>query len=302
MKLQWIDTHTHVSDVGQDGGIRANMLENLLDVLDRSGADLRFVISCDTPYIERIANDPSQMLASNKVIYDLVNRAQDRLYGACMINPNYLNESLRVMNTCLGEWGFVMLGEMLQYAMNYRMDSDAAEKVVRLATKYDVPVQVHLGTYWHRKAGSSGAGMDHMADLLGLVDRVPEAKYILAHAVGCGPTPDYIPWADMFLDTLAGVFPSYPRNFWIEIRDFQCRALKRAIAEVPVDRLLAGTDWTTRVGPPFQSYGTMFGVEESANPFSPKVGSLVNFLREAGASEEDVSLIAFDNARDLLKL
>jgi predicted TIM-barrel fold metal-dependent hydrolase len=219
-----------------------------------------------------------------------------------MVNPNYLSESLRVMDVCFGEWGFVMLGEMLQYAMSYRMDSDATEKVVRLAAKYDVPIQVHLGTYWHRRAGSSGAGMDHMADLLGIADRVPEAKYILAHAIGCGPTPDYVPWADMFLDTIAGVFPSFPNNFWIEIRDFQCPALKRTIAEVPSDKIIAGTDWTTRVGPPFQSYGTMFGMEESENPFPAEVASFVNFLRQAGASEEDISRIALENARNLLKL
>ena len=302
MKLRWLDMHTHVSDIGPDGKVRGQILEGLLDVLDRSDADLRFVISCDVPYLERIASEPSQMLAANRMIYDLIRCAPDRLYGACMVNPNYLSESLRVMDVCFGEWGFVMLGEMLQYAMSYRMDSDATEKVVRLATKYDVPIQVHLGTYWHRRGGSSGAGMDHMADLLGIADRVPEAKFILAHAIGCGPTPDYVPWADMFLDTLAGVFPSYPRNFWIEIRDFQCSALERTIAEVPADRILAGTDWTTRVGPPFQSYGTMFGVEELKNPFPPKVASCVKFLRQAGASEEAISLIAFKNARALLKL
>jgi predicted TIM-barrel fold metal-dependent hydrolase len=302
MRSIWIDVHTHVSNIGQDGKVRENMLKDLLNVLDRSGTDLRFVVSCDVPYIDRITNDPSQMLAANKMIYDLVRLAPDRLYGACMINPNYLEEALHVMDVCFKEWGFVILGEMLQYAMNYRMDSDKVERIVRLATEYDVPVQVHLGTYWHRKAGSSGSGMDHMADLLGIADRVPEAKYILAHAIGCGPTPEYISWADMFLDTIAGVFPSYPRNFWIEIRDFQCRALRRTIAEVPSDRLLAGTDWTTRFGPPFQSYGTMFGVEESMNPFPPKIESFINFLRKAGASDCAISRIAFENARELLKL
>ena len=144
--------------------------------------------------------------------------------------------------------------------------------------------------------------MDHMRDLLRCVDRVPEAKYILAHAIGCGPSPEYVSWADMFLDTIAGCFPSYPDNFWIEIRDFQCKALKRTIAEVPTTQLLAGTDWTTRIGPPFQSYGTMFGVDEAENPFPPEVESFAGFLREAGASEEDISRIGFGNAKDLYKI
>lgn len=306
MKRPWIDCHIHVSDIGPDGKRRQRMLEDLLEVLDRCDADLRFIISCDFPYITNMVRDPEAMLVGNRFIYDLIRRAPNRLYGGCIINPNFLEESLRVMKVCFEEWGFVMLGEMLQSAMKYRMDSDAGEKVVRLAVKYDVPVQVHLGTYWHakyhRRGDTSGLGIDHIGDLLGIAERVPEAKYILAHAIGCGPTPDFIPWADMYLDVIQGNFATYPRNFWIEIRDFQCKGLRRTLSEVPIDRLLAGTDWTTRIGPPFQSYGTMFAVEEAKNPFPPKVSSFINFLRQAGANEEAIARIAFENARDLFKL
>ncbi len=311
MRTPWIDSHIHVSDIGRDGSKRERagrerMLDDLLDVLDRSDADLRFVISCDFPYMSHIGRDPAALLTGNRFIYDLVRRAPNRLYGACTINPNFLDESLRVMKVCFEEWGFVMLGEMLQYSMNYRMDSDAAEKTVRLAVHYGAPVQVHLGTYWHpryhRRGDKSGLGIDHLADLLGIAERVPEAKYILAHAIGCGPTPDFIPWADMFLDTIAGVFASYPRNFWIEVRDFQCKALKRTVAQVPADRLLAGTDWTTRIGPPFQSYGTMFDVPEGQNPFPPCTQSMKDFLRTAGATEDAVARIAYRNALELFNL
>jgi predicted TIM-barrel fold metal-dependent hydrolase len=300
--LRWVDTHIHVSDIGPDGSRRERLLEELLAVLDRCDADLRLVVSCDFPYLTRIAEDPDQMLVANRMIHDLVRRAPGRLYGSCMINPSFPDESLRVMDICLGEWGFVQLGEMLPYAMGYRMDSDAAEKAVRLAAGYGVPVQVHLGTYWHKDFEGSCDGMDHMRDLLRAADRVPEARYVLAHAIGCGPTAEYVSWAGMFLDTIAGVFPSYPENFWIEIRDFQCAALPRTLAEVPTTRLLAGTDWTTRIGPPFQSYGTMFGVEESQNPFPPAVASFVRFLHDAGASEQDVKRVAHENATELYGL
>jgi len=301
-KLCWIDTHIHVSDIDRDGKKRERMLEDLLDVLDRSNADLRFVISPDGPYLSRIGNDPVALMAANRMIYDLCRRAPGRLAGSCMVNPNFLDESLDVMKACFEEWGFVQLGEMLGYSHKYRMTDPGAEKVVMLAAKYNVPVQVHLGTYWHKKAGLSGDGMNQLADLLAIAERVPQAKYILAHAIGCGPTPDYVPWADMFLDTIKGVFPKYPDNFWFEIRDFQCPALARTIREVPITRLLSGTDWTTRLGPPFQNYGTMFDVKEGANPFPPKVDSFVGFLRSAGATESAIARIGHENARDLLGL
>lgn len=301
-KRPWIDTHIHVSDIGRDGKRRERMLEDLLDVLDRCDADLRFVISPDGHYLSRIGAGADGMIEANRMIHDLCRRAPDRLFGSCMINPNFTDESLGVMKTCFEEWGFVQLGEMLGYTHKYRMTDPGTEKAARLAAKYDVPIQVHLGTYWHKKAGASGDGMNQLADLLSIAERVPEAKYILAHAIGCGPTREYISWANMFLDTIQGVFPSHPDNFWIEIRDFQCPALPRAIREIPTTRLLSGTDWTTRVGPPFQNYGTMFDVKEGANPFPPVVESFVGFLRKAGATEPDVERIGYRNARELLKL
>jgi hypothetical protein len=105
----------------------------------------------------------------------------------------------------------------------------------------------------------------------------------------------------MFLDTIATYFPSYPDNFWIEVRDFQCPALRRTVQEVPSSRLLAGTDWTTRIGPPFQSYGTMFDVPEGENPFPACVGSFVGFLQQAGADEDAIAQIGFENARELYR-
>jgi len=148
MERPWIDTHIHVSDLGPDGRRRERFLEDLLDVLDRCDADLRFVVSCDGSYMGNIARDPEALLVGNRMIHELIRQAPDRLYGSCTINPNFLDESLRVMALCFEEWGFVQLGEMLQYAMDYQMDSDATERVVRQAVEYEVPVQVHLGTYY----------------------------------------------------------------------------------------------------------------------------------------------------------
>lgn len=299
----WIDAHIHVSDLNRDGTPRENMLADLLDVLDRSSHDLRFVISPDGSYLSDIGRDPEGMVRANEMVYELVRQAPDRLYGSCMVNPNFVDESLRLMDRAFGEWGFVQLGEMLQYSHGYAMDSDATERVVRHAVGFEVPVQVHIGTYYGIHSGTtSEAGMEQLADLLRCNERVPEARYILAHAIGCGPSGEYIPWANMVLDTLALHFASYPDNFWIEIRDFQCPALPRTVAEVPADRLLSGTDWTTRIGPPFQSYGTMFDVPEDENPFEPGVEAFVAFMEAAGATAEGIEMVGAGNARELYRM
>ena len=303
MKSPWLDTHIHLSDIGRDHQRREHMLDDLLELMDRDDtAELRFVVSCDDPYIGAMKTDPEQMLAGNRMIYNLVRQAPDRLYGSCTINPNYLDESLRVMKICFEEWGFVQLGEMLQYVMHYEMDSASAEQCVRRAVDFAVPVQVHLGTNWTKDRAGSSNGMRQMGELMRLADRVPEARFVLAHAIGVAGQEPGVPWAKMYLDALATIYAEYPRNFWIEIRDFQSPLLPRVMREIPTDHVLAGTDWTTRIGPPFQSYGTMFGVQEAENPFSPRVASLVQFLRNAGASQEDMRRVAVENARSLYNL
>ncbi len=298
----WIDTHIHVSEHGPGGEKREHLVQDLLEVQDRCDADLRLVISTDGVDTSLVTRSPEGVIANARLIHSLIREAPTRLYGSATVNPHFLDESLHSMERCFGEWGFVQLGEMLQYSMDYEMNSDPVERLVRAAVEYDVPVQVHLGTYWHPSNDRSCRGHDQLVDLLGLVERVPEAKYVLAHAIGCGTSPEFVSWADWFLDVIGGLFPTYPDNFWIEIRDFQCPALKRTLAQVPTNRLLAGTDWTTRIGPPFQSYGTMFGVTEAENPFPPGAGAMEGYLRQAGATDEDVARVAYKNARELYRL
>jgi hypothetical protein len=122
-KRPWMDTHIHVSAVGPEGMRRERLLEDLLDVLDRCDADLRWVINLDGAEMFRMAHDPKGVYEGSRLIHDLVRRAPDRLYGSCMINPHFLDESLRTMDACFGQWGFVQLGEMVQYVMDYRMDT-----------------------------------------------------------------------------------------------------------------------------------------------------------------------------------
>ena len=72
---------------------------------------------------------------------------------------------------------------------------------------------------------------------------------------------------------------------------------------MPTDRLIAGTDWTTRIGPPFLPYGVIFGVTDPVdNPYPPSVESLADFLRGHGADEETVRAIGFGNAAELYGL
>ncbi len=296
----WIDTHIHVCDLGPDGQLRPGFLEALLAVLEAQEADLRFVVSPDGARLSRVGQSAEGMIEGSEFIRDLVRQAPGRLYGSCMVNPNYLDASLGVMDRCLGEWGFVQLGEMLQYMMGYRMDSDAVEALVRHAIDFDVPVQVHISTS-NRMSHNSSWGVEQLEDLFGLVDRVPEAKYVLAHLVGM--EDDNPPVVDRYLDMIETRYGAWPECFWAEIRDFNSPGVASVLERVPEDRLLAGTDWVTRVGPPFLPYGVVFDVKRAEdNPYPPRVESMMRFLRQAGATDEVIALIGEGNARKLLRI
>jgi len=281
---------------------RGDILQNLLTVLDNSGADLRFVLSADFPWPGMMIEDPAMVMAANEFIHDLVRRAPGRLYGAFTPNPHFLDESLQAMELCFEQWGFVMVGEMVQYIFNYMMNSDAVAEIARLAVGYDVPLQVHISTSNSAPQGQfEDGGTGQLEDLFGLVERVPEAKYILAHFVGM--PDDDPPVVESYLDQIEDRFGGFPDNFWAEIRDFNSPGVKTALDRIPITRLIAGTDWVTRVGPPFLPYGMIFGVNTpEENPYPPSVPSMIDLLRHTGADDEDIANIAFKNAAELLKI
>jgi predicted TIM-barrel fold metal-dependent hydrolase len=302
--MEWIDTHVHISGVSPDGSIRESLAQDVGVVLDGAGAELRFVVNCceaaNAAEFRRMMEQPEGVLEASRHVRDLTELLPGRVYGSCMVNPRFPDASLETMDTAFGQWGFVMLGEMVQYMMDYRMDSDPVERLVRKAVEFDVPIQVHISTS-NSAQGSFTSGTEELLDFLGLVQRVPEAKYLLAHFVG---SPSANPTVvEGYLDIIDRELGGWPQSFWAEIIHFHSPGVPVALARIPHDRLMAGTDWVGRPGPPFLPYGIVYGVQSpERNPYPPRVAGLVDLLVAGGASQETVRAIASENAARLLKL
>ena len=300
-RLPWLDTHVHVAPpLGEEDDLDT-FAADLSVVLENDPADLHMVISPDAQWNQVVKEDPRGMLRAARFIRDVARRLPRRLHPSCLVNINYLDEALETMDRCFGEWGFVMLGELLGYMFGFDLDCDAGERVVRKAVEFDVPVQVHIST---SNASSQGhtSGMGELLDLLGIAERVPEARFILAHFVGTLQADP--PVVARYLDVIDERCGCWPDRFWAEIRDFNSPGLAEAVARIPHDRLLCGTDWTTRGGPPYAPYGVVFDVFVSGepNPYPPSTDALLLFLQQQGLSAETIRGIAFDNAASLLKL
>jgi hypothetical protein len=302
--MQWIDTHVHISGVSADGSPRENLAQDVAVVLDQAGAELRFVVNCceagNAAEFLRMMERPEGVLEASQHVRGLTEALPGRVYGSCMVNPHFLDASLAAMEVAFGHWGFVMLGEMVQYMMDYRMDSDPVERLVRKAVEFGVPVQVHISTS-NSAQGNFTSGTEELYDFLALVQRVPEASYLLAHFVGSPRANPTV--VEGYLDIIERELGGWPENFWAEIIHFHSPGVPVALARIPHDRLMAGTDWVGRPGPPFLPYGIVYGVQSAdQNPYPPCVASLMGFLVSAGASPETVRAIASENAARLLKL
>jgi predicted TIM-barrel fold metal-dependent hydrolase len=286
--MEWIDTHVHISGVSPDGATRETLAQDVAVVLDQAGADLRFVVNCcegaNAAEFRRMMEQPEGVLEASRHVHSLAEQLRGRVYGSCMVNPHFPDASVNAMDVAIGQWGFVMLGERL----------------VRKAVEFDVPVQVHISTS-NSAQGSFTSGTEELYDFLALVQRVPEAKYLLAHFVGSPRANPTV--VEGYLDIIDREMGGWPKSFWAEIIHFHSPGVPVALARIPHDRLMAGTDWVGRPGPPFLPYGIVYGVQSpEQNPYPPRVQSLVDSLVAAGTSQETVRAIASENAARLLKL
>ena len=96
---------------------------------------------------------------------------------------------------------------------------------------------------------------------------------------------------DGYLDAIKERYGNIPENFWFEIRDFNSPSVKSALLRIPINRIMAGTDWTNRIGPPFLPYGMIFGNAIEDNPYPPSIDAMVGFLKEYGAGDWDIEKI-----------
>lgn len=298
--MKWLDTHVHLSRADAAGNPRGDVLPDVLAVMADSGADLTWVISADLPEVRLARQQPDGTERANAFLYDLCRRSGGRLYGAFLASPQFPQEAERWLRQAVEQWGFVLYGEVLEDVVDWGLTTPEVVQSVEQAAAYGLPVQVHVSTNYDK-------GRRHLAQLLALAGRVPQARYIVAHAVGGRMTDDY----------LAEMAPRIARGepYWLEIRDFDdVAALRRAFAAVGAERLIAGTDWTNRVGPPYLPYGVRFDVADPTSPigrrairgvedlpYDPSVPTFVRFLEQAGATPAQIERIGWANAAELLR-
>ncbi len=288
----WIDSHIHIRGWSEEGGPRDFPVEAILAVLDAEPAGLVWVISLGFPEMARLRADPVAAVPwVNEGQWRLLQEAPPgRLFGSLSVHPRALRESHAALDLYGGERGFVQVGEILSHDWGCALDDPGLVELARHAADLGLPLQCHCST-------SAVPDGEHIRQTISLARQVPQAQVIAAHAIGGSNSYLHITAAEIYR-TLGH------DNLWLEIRDFHTREyLRAALQRLGAERLLVGTDWIARKQPPFPPYGLLFSeTDVDRNPYPCCVASLEGFLRESGATDEEVDCIASANALRLFRL
>jgi len=167
-------------------------------------------------------NPVEAMRTLNDQVTAACSRFPDLFVGSVMVHPEFIEESIREIETRIESEGYVGIGEICQYRTGHKTDCEGMREVLKLAARLDVPVNIHAST------------PEHTEGLRSLMSAVPEATVIMAHVGG------FLNWRNGI--SLAREFP----NLYVDISGIVIQwggVLREVLAEISHDRLLFGVDF-----------------------------------------------------------
>lgn len=184
--------------------------------------------------MRRLGIDRAVFSSSSAIVYDFregnrelaeVLKKAPEFSGYVAVNCNYLPESLREIDSYLSrkkETGFIGVKVHPQLA-GRSFDCDECLAISEAAAKYDAPILIH----------TFGSPLESPRNVLRAAEKIPEAKFILAHMGGYS-------WEEGI------AVGSLRKNTFLEICGTctDTRKLRAAIAAVGAERVLFGTDST----------------------------------------------------------
>lgn len=114
-------------------------VERFVHYLDHCGVERGIINSVRS----QLAESPEEMVAGNREVLRWADRYPGRFAPACIIMPQYLEESLREIEDWRRKYGAVWIGELCNYVTGYRYDTAAFTEIMKLATELEMIVQIH---------------------------------------------------------------------------------------------------------------------------------------------------------------
>jgi len=191
--------------------------DDFVRYLDKTGVQ-RGIINSQRSY----GSKPEEFIAGNREVARYVEKYRGRFLGACVVNPQYIDESLREIEYCRNQLGFVWVGELCNYMVPYLYSIREFEMLVEQVVKLNMVLALH----------TEQGEMEYIAQ------KFPRATIAFAHF---GDDHEY---EDIFkrIDIVA-----QNPNFYLDTSGYghdRVGVLEYAVKTIGADRVLFGSDFS----------------------------------------------------------
>lgn len=107
--------------------------------LDRTGVE-RGIINSQR---SQEKGTPAEFVAGNREVARFVEKSKGRFVGACVVNPQHLDEALKEVEYCRKQLGFVWVGELCNYMAPYEYTIREFELLVKEVVRLGMVLDVH---------------------------------------------------------------------------------------------------------------------------------------------------------------
>lgn len=191
--------------------------EDFVKYLDKTGVQ-RGIINSQRSYGKK----PEEFIAGNREVARYVEKYKGRFLGACVVNPLYIEESLREIEYCRNQLGFVWVGELCNYMVPYLYTVKEFEMLVEQVVELNMVLALHT----------------EQGEMEYITEKFPRATIAFAHF---GDDHEY---QDIFkrIDMVA----KNP-NFYLDTSGYghdRVGVLEYAVNTIGPDRILFGSDFS----------------------------------------------------------
>lgn len=191
--------------------------EEFVSYLDKTGVQ-RGIINSQRSFHP----NPAEFIAGNREIARYVEKYKGRFVGACLVNPQFIEEALREIEDCRNQFGFVWVGELCAYTVPYKYTIKEFEMLVDHVVKLNMILALHTD----------------MEEMTYIADKFPQATIVFAHF---GDDNEY---RNIFkrIDTVA----KNP-NYYFDTSGYghdRVGMLEYAVRTIGPDRVLFGSDFS----------------------------------------------------------
>ena len=226
-----IDVHVHFVRTRQFGIDPERWNRSALSYAERFDVKLCAFITTE------ISPSPSSFKKDNRALAKLMQLYPERILGFVYVNPNFPEEAVKEIETCVNEYGMVGVKLLRSCRCNSPKLYPIAEKAIELK----IPILQHAG---NQHGVENRPGESYTEDVIELARKYPDLVIIMAHVAGGGDWEYEIKaikrYKNIYLDTSGSVT--------------DLGIIEMGVRELGAERLVFGTD-----GSVCESLGRIYG-------------------------------------------